>query len=90
MRSPHCRRKTTTPNFKGLVWWQGESGTRASALADFIAAVRSLLAAAMAAIPMNFRRHYRHGQSMGLGLEAWCRHGCYVCCEFRGLRSKRR
>ena len=32
-----------TPNFKGLVWWQGESGTSATDLNAFIAAVRSLL-----------------------------------------------
>ena len=32
-----------TPNFKGIVWWQGESGTSATDLNAFIAAVRSLL-----------------------------------------------
>ena len=34
-----------TPNFKGLVWWQGESGTSATDLNNFIAEVRSHLGA---------------------------------------------
>ena len=34
----------TTPNFKGMVWWQGESGTNAVALNTFIGKVRSHLA----------------------------------------------
>ncbi|EDM29222.1 iduronate-2-sulfatase [Lentisphaera araneosa HTCC2155] len=34
----------TTPNFKGMVWWQGESGTNAAALNTFIGEVRSHLA----------------------------------------------
>jgi len=33
-----------TPNFKGLIWWQGENGTSVAGLNSFIAAVRDLLA----------------------------------------------
>ncbi|WP_083913005.1 sialate O-acetylesterase [Rubritalea marina] len=33
-----------TPNFKGMIWWQGENGTSAAALNEFITAVRAHLA----------------------------------------------
>ncbi len=33
-----------TPNFKGMIWWQGENGTNATDLNAFVAAVRSHLA----------------------------------------------
>ncbi|VGO17699.1 hypothetical protein PDESU_06301 [Pontiella desulfatans] len=33
-----------TPNFKGMIWWQGENGTSAAGLNTFIAGVRNHLA----------------------------------------------
>ena len=33
-----------TPNFRGMIWWQGENGTNATDLKVFIAAVRNHLA----------------------------------------------
>ncbi|MCH2204364.1 MAG: sialate O-acetylesterase [Lentisphaerales bacterium] len=35
----------TTPNFKGMIWWQGENGTNATDLKVFITAVRNHLGA---------------------------------------------
>ena len=40
VEKPPCR---YNPNFKGMIWWQGENGTNATDLKVFIAAVRNHL-----------------------------------------------
>ena len=60
-----------TPNFKGLIWWQGENGTSVAGLNSFIAAVRDLLANDYGLQnPSNFPVVITGNDFWGAGLEA--------------------